>query len=82
MFDLLENILIDKRKAHDVLSGAQIVEGPTMCPTLISDGSQLSKKSYYEYNQFLKTSSNFSAFLSEDGLKQLGGTLVGSRAQS
>ena len=26
MFDLLENILIDKRKAHDVLSGAQIVE--------------------------------------------------------
>jgi hypothetical protein len=72
MFDLLENILIDKLKAHVVLSGSQLVEEEH----LIFDGLQLSKKSYYEYNQYLKTSSNFTAFFSEDGLKQLEASLL------
>jgi hypothetical protein len=71
MFGLLENILIDKRKAHDVLSGAQIVEEEHLIVDVL-----LSKKSYYEYNQFLKTSSNFSAFFSADGLKQLEASLM------
>ena len=71
MFGLLENVLLDKSQARDVLSGKQIVEEEN----LIIDGLQLSKKSYYEYNQFLKNTSNFSAFFSEDGLKQLKASL-------
>ena len=61
-----------------IFGGTQIVEEEN----LIIDDLQLSNKSYYEYNKFLKNSSNFSAFFSEDGLKQLEASLIAFKVKN
>jgi hypothetical protein len=76
-FSLLENILIDKSKSNDVINKKLLEDEGD----LIINGLLLSDLSYYEYIQFLKSSSNLYSYFTQDGITQFEETVKSYRVQ-
>ncbi len=76
-FSLLDNILIDKSKSNDVINKKLLVDEGD----LIVNGLLLSDRSYYEYIQFLKSSSNLYSYFTQDGITQFEETVKSYRVQ-
>jgi hypothetical protein len=66
-FNILQTILLDKSKALDILNKKQLVEEEC----LIVNGELLNGKVNYEYNQFLKSTTNFTNMFTVDAYKQV-----------
>jgi len=66
VFDIHQTILVDKSKALDILNKKLLVEEEF----LIVSGL-LNEKVNYEYNQFLKSATNFTNMFTVDAYKQV-----------